>query len=40
MNIQFQRIESLCETLNLNGVAANYLALSQHAVTQGRNPRK
>jgi hypothetical protein len=34
MNLQVQRIESLCASLHLNGVAANYLALSQQAVVK------
>ncbi len=34
MNLQTQRIETLCESLHLNGVAANYWALSQQAVAQ------
>lgn len=32
MNLQNERIESLCDSLNLVGVASNYLALSQEAV--------
>lgn len=35
MNLQIQRIEALCDSLNLAGVAANYLALSQQAVATG-----
>lgn len=34
MNLQTQRIEALCGSLNLAGVAANYLALSQQAVSE------
>ncbi len=34
MNLQTKRIESLCESLNLAGIVANYLALSQQAVTE------
>lgn len=32
MNLQIHRIETLCDSLNLTGVATNYLALSQKAV--------
>ncbi|HAT8866524.1 TPA: IS21-like element helper ATPase IstB [Legionella pneumophila] len=34
MNVQIQRIETLCESLHLSGIAANYVAISQQAVTK------
>lgn len=37
MNLQLQRLESLCESLHLPGVAANYWALSQQAVTDEKS---
>lgn len=34
MNLQAQRIDELCEALNLTGIAANYAALAQEAAKQ------
>ncbi|KTD21220.1 ATP-binding protein [Legionella londiniensis] len=34
MNLQTQRVNELCEALNLTGIAANYAALVQEAAKQ------
>lgn len=37
MNLQINRIEELCTTLSLAGIAANYEALAQNAIDQDKS---